>query len=209
METFIRDLVLGLSLAAPIGPVNAAQLDRGMRGGFIPAWLFGLGAVTADLVYIALVYFGIGEWAKEPIVQTFLWLFGAFVLLYTGAESVWNAHAVTIRQERKTESAFGSWLAGFLLSLLNPLSILFWLGVYGSVLAQMAAAGGGEGQVIWRTATILVGVVLWDMALAAAAGGFRRHVTANVLAAASLLSGIALVGFGLYFGWQGVQSFWA
>ncbi|AGT31831.1 hypothetical protein M493_07740 [Geobacillus genomosp. 3] len=207
METIIRDLLLGLSLAAPIGPVNAAQLDRGMRGGFVPAWLFGLGAVTADLVYIALVYFGVSDWVEQQIVQTFLWMFGAFVLLYTGAESVWNARAVTVRQGRKAESALQSWLAGFFLSLLNPLSILFWLGVYGSVLAQMAA-GGSEGRVLWRTAAILAGVLLWDAALAAAAGSFRRYVTANILAAVSRLSGMALIGFGCYFGWQGLRTFW-
>lgn len=45
-------VVLGLTLSAPIGPVNAAQLDKGVRGGFMPAWFIGLGAAAAAIIYI-------------------------------------------------------------------------------------------------------------------------------------------------------------
>lgn len=43
MSVFLSYIFLGLSLAAPIGPVNAAQLDKGIKGGFLHAWFVGLG----------------------------------------------------------------------------------------------------------------------------------------------------------------------
>lgn len=34
MSIFLSYVFLGLSLAAPIGPINAAQLDKGIKMGF-------------------------------------------------------------------------------------------------------------------------------------------------------------------------------
>ena len=34
MSIFISYMILGLSLSAPVGPVNAAQLDKGIKKGF-------------------------------------------------------------------------------------------------------------------------------------------------------------------------------
>lgn len=55
MQIFFSYILLGISLAAPIGPINAAQLDRGIRKGFFHAWMIGLGAVVAD-GFICLLY---------------------------------------------------------------------------------------------------------------------------------------------------------
>ena len=59
MNSIIAYIFLGVSLAAPIGPVNAAQLDTGIKNGFFHAWIFGIGALTADVLYMIMVYFGL------------------------------------------------------------------------------------------------------------------------------------------------------
>lgn len=86
MSLFLSYILLGLSLAAPIGPINAAQMDRGIRGGFWNSWVLGLGSLCADFVFIALVYFGTVHFLQVPFVKTFLWLFGSFVLLYSAIQ---------------------------------------------------------------------------------------------------------------------------
>ena len=82
---------LGLSLSAPIGPINAAQIDRGIKSGFMHSWTVGLGAMMADVLYIFAVYMGLVPFLEIPIVKTFLWLFGFFVLIYSGIECIMNA----------------------------------------------------------------------------------------------------------------------
>lgn len=72
----MRYILLGLSLAAPIGPVNAAQLDKGVRYGFFHAWLVGLGAMAADAVFMLLIYFGLAHFLTTPFMKTFLWSCG-------------------------------------------------------------------------------------------------------------------------------------
>jgi L-lysine exporter family protein LysE/ArgO len=87
MSIYMSYVLLGLSLAAPIGPINAAQLDKGIKYGFLHAWLVGVGAMAADIIYMLLVYFGVVHFLNTPFMQTFLWLFGCFVLTYIGIEA--------------------------------------------------------------------------------------------------------------------------
>ena len=91
MSVWISHFLLGLSLAAPIGPINAAQMDRGLRGGFLHAWLVGLGAMVADGIFMLLVYFGVIHFLNIPFMKTFLLLFGFFILTYIGVESLLTA----------------------------------------------------------------------------------------------------------------------
>lgn len=81
-EHLLSYIVLGLSLSAPVGPVNAAQIDKGIKNGFWHAWIFGLGAMAADGLYMILIYFGLSQFLTAPFVKTFLWLFGFRADLY-------------------------------------------------------------------------------------------------------------------------------
>ena len=41
-------ILLGFTLAAPIGPVNSARIDKGIKNGFWHAWIVGFGSMLAD-----------------------------------------------------------------------------------------------------------------------------------------------------------------
>ncbi|MBO0994564.1 LysE family transporter [Bacillus sp. SD088] len=204
MSVFLGYVFLGLSLAAPIGPVNAAQLDKGIKSGFFHAWLVGLGAMTADGIYMLAVFLGVVHFLEIPFMQTFLWSFGFFVLVYTGIESLLSAGKMASSARKSDESRSKSFLSGFLMSISNPLTILFWLGIYGSVLAKTAAENNKIDVIIYSFA-IIVGLLVWDVTMASVASSFRRFLTGKILFLISILSGLSLIGFGLYFGIQAVR----
>jgi L-lysine exporter family protein LysE/ArgO len=204
MNLIFSYVFLGISLAAPIGPVNAAQLDRGIKGGFINAWLVGLGATLADIIYMLFVYLGLVHFLEIPILKTFLWLFGFFVLVYTGIESLIGAGKITISNQRTSPTYSKSFFSGFFMSIANPLTIMFWLGIYGAVLAN-AKAVFSTNQLIINSIAIIVGLLIWDITMACVASTFRKLLTKQLLIAISIISGISLIGFGLYFGYQAVK----
>lgn len=199
MSLFLSYVILGLSLSAPIGPVNAAQLDKGIKKGFWHSWLFGLGAVLADVLYMVLVYLGVVHFLSTPFMQTFLWLFGAFVLIYTGIESLINAGKVTVSTKKKDETLFATMFSGFLMSLSNPMTILFWLGIYGSVLVKTASDYGTADLLLFSTA-IIIGVLIWDLTMAGISSFFRKLMSTRAITIISVLSGLSLIGFGIHFG---------
>jgi L-lysine exporter family protein LysE/ArgO len=201
MNVFLSYILLGLSLAAPIGPINAAQIDKGIKHGFMHSWLIGVGAVAADGVYMLVVYFGVVNFLEHPFMKTFLWLFGCFVLLYTGIETIVSANKLEMGGKRKEEPLVKSFISGFLMSISNPLTILFWLGIYGSVLAKTAATYETS-QLILYSSAIFIGLLIWDFTMAGVSSNFRKYLTSHLLIGISLLSGISLIGFGIYFGFQ-------
>ncbi|CAM3019401.1 LysE family translocator [Paenibacillus sediminis] len=203
MNTFLTYMFLGISLSAPIGPINAAQLDKGARYGFTHAWLVGLGAMCADLLYMLLIYFGLVHFLNTPFMKTFLWLFGCFVLVYTGIDSLRNMKQTPEIGTRKVQSVASSFRSGFLMALMNPLNILFWLGIYGSILAKSVQSDGNT-HVLWHSLGIFAGILLWDIAMAMLASTFHKFGNRTTLKIISASAGISLIGFGIYFGYQAV-----
>ncbi|RDI41896.1 LysE family transporter [Falsibacillus pallidus] len=203
---FLSYIFLGLSLSAPIGPINAAQMDKGIKYGFMHAWLVGFGAMAADLVFMMLIFFGGAQFLDMPFLKTLLWSFGCFVLIYTGAESILSAGKAAKKEDMKTESKGKSFMAGFMMALSNPLNILFWFGIYGSVLAKTAEASLDKKDVFLNSAGIFVGIFLWDLLMALIAGMFKQTMAPKLLKIISQIAGAVLIGFGLYFGWQAYKE---
>lgn len=190
-----------MSLSAPIGPINAAQLNKGIQSGFWHAYVLGLGAIIVDVIYMLLVYFGVIHLLDAPFIKAFLWLFGFFVLVYTGIESIKDAGKISSLADMRSNSTTLSktFISGFLLSLFNPLTILFWLGIFGSILAKTANQVPMQ-QLLLYSGAILIGILLWDVTMATASSIFRKFLTLRVLKSISIISGLSLIGFGLYFG---------
>ncbi|WP_449619860.1 LysE family transporter [Robertmurraya sp. Marseille-Q9965] len=198
-------IVLGFTLAAPIGPVNSARLDKGIKHGFWHAWLVGIGSMLADGIFMLMVYLGMVHFLEIPIVQVFLWLFGGFVLIYSGIESIIGAGSIALTDSRGKDSLFKCFITGFVMSITSPLSILFWLGIYGSVLAKTAQVNGPESLLIYSS-MIFLGLIVWDILIASLSTGFRKFLNKQSLTVISVLSGLSLIGFGLYFTFQGLLA---
>lgn len=198
-------IVLGFTLAAPIGPVNSARLDKGIKNGFWHAWVVGAGSMIADAIFMLMVYLGMVQFLGIPVVQIFLWLFGGFILIYSGVECIKGASSITLTYSREKDSLFKCFVIGFFMSITSPLSILFWLGIYGSVLAKTAQTNGTE-QLLIYSSMIFLGLTFWDLFVAGLTTGFRKLLNVKSLIAISIFSGISLIAFGLYFSYQGITA---
>ncbi|AGK53834.1 LysE family transporter [Bacillus sp. 1NLA3E] len=205
MSIFLSYVFLGLSLAAPIGPINAAQIERGIKNGFFHSWFVGLGAMIADSFYMIIVYLGFVQFLEKPIIQTFLWSFGCFVLIYTGIESLIGAGKTSENSLRNHEPLYRSFLSGFFMSISNPLTILFWLGIYGSVLAKTATSFSND-QLILYSSAIFCGLLIWDITMALMASTFRMYLSPFLLKIISIISGLSLISFGSYFGCEAIKK---
>lgn len=95
---------LGVSLATPIGPVKATLLNTGIKNGFFHAWFFGLGAIVTDILYMVMVYFGIGHFIEIPFIKTLLWSFGFSYLCTQGLKTY--LHYILLRWIQNLEKWF-------------------------------------------------------------------------------------------------------
>ena len=83
-EFLIKGLVIGLAIAAPVGPIGVLCIRRSLADGRLIGLLTGLGAATADGVYGAIAAFGLTAVSDLLIGQgPWLELVGGLFLCYT------------------------------------------------------------------------------------------------------------------------------
>lgn len=197
---FIHGYILGLMAAAPIGPVNIEMIRRGLRVGFWAPFCIGLGAVTADFVYVTLASLGFSSlFSHIAVMRGSLMLLGAALLSFLGIVAIREARHPVLPVENPAEQPLGKaryYLLGLLLCLANPMTIGYWLVVSAALLPS--------GEALWRSYAVLVvsvsaGCITWVVFISTVLHASRRHVSARLFRYVNLVSGLLLVGYGLYF----------
>ncbi|MBS0418115.1 MAG: LysE family transporter [Proteobacteria bacterium] len=191
VHLLFKSLVLGLSIAAPVGPIGILCIRRSIVEGRAAGLVCGLGAATADAVYGALGGFALTS-LSAWLVSGRVWMTagGSAFLLYLGVKTFRSSAAPT----PSAGSATGAYFSTFLLTLANPLTILSFTAAF----AGMGAAAVGYSGVATMLAGVFAGSALWWLMLTAVAGAARGRLTPAVFATINRVSGMILLGFGLY-----------
>jgi threonine/homoserine/homoserine lactone efflux protein len=201
VHLLLKSIVLGLSIAAPVGPIGILCIRRSIVDGQAAGFICGLGAATADALYGALGGFalsGISTW----LVRGHVWmtLIGSAFLLYLGAKT-FSAAAPdpTAASGNKSGGALAAYLSTLLLTLANPLTILSFAAAFaGMGAAADPGAAVGYGATFTMLAGVFSGSALWWLVLTTVAGTARRRLSPPLFAAINRVSGLVLAGFGLY-----------
>ncbi|NRF66004.1 LysE family transporter [Aquincola sp. S2] len=168
---FAQSLLIGLSIAAPVGPIGLLTIQRTLASGPAAGLATGLGAAVADAVYGAIGAFGVSA--------VIAWLTGArtWFAVGGGAFLLWLAWSIwrTPIAERAADAGSGRDLlrcfAGtFVLTLSNPATILSFIAVFGALAGRLAIASPWP-----MIAGVLIGSALWWLFLAAAVGRLRER----------------------------------
>ncbi len=209
LSTFSTGLLLGLSIAAPVGPIGILCIRRTLTMGQWVGLMSGLGAATADGLYGCIAGFGLTAIADFLNHQAFwLRIIGVLFLCYLGittflskppVESAAIAQAATeqsgrasVDDTRSLLTAYGSTLA---LTLTNPATILSFAAIF---------AGLGiveEGQDFVSSGLLVLGVflgsALWWFLLSGSVSLLRHRFTPTAMQWLNRLSGIILLAFGI------------
>ncbi|MGD8657459.1 MAG: LysE family transporter, partial [Desulfobacterales bacterium] len=82
---FIKGLIIGFSIAAPVGPIGILCIQRTLSDGNVQGLVTGLGAATADAIYGFIAAFGLTLISNFLVNQSF-WIrvIGGLFLCYLG-----------------------------------------------------------------------------------------------------------------------------
>ena len=197
--TLTQNILLGLTLAAPIGPVNVEIIKRGLNGGFRQALLTGAGAMCADATYLTLIFFGLTSFLNSAFIAGLLGIAGSFILIYLGAVSVKEYFKKTTEAPAPQKRIFKhSFVAGFALAISSPMTIVWWTGVFGALMASQGPVKTSLSAFL-SCLSILLGCFLWVFFLAAALHGGKKIINERLTRLISMIAGLFLVGFGIYF----------
>jgi threonine/homoserine/homoserine lactone efflux protein len=191
----VKGVIIGLSIAVPVGPIGILCIRRTLTQGRVIGFLSGLGAATADAFYGAIAGFGI-TFLSNLLVgqQTGLRLIGGGLLCIIGVRTFLSKPS---EQGKSVEAntLLGAYLSTFVLTLTNPMTILFFAAVF-------AGLGVGSGSDHYLSAGILVlgvfiGSASWWLVLSGFTGLLRGLVNVNRMRWLNRISGLIIIGFGL------------
>src|SRR5712675_196490 len=119
----LRGLVIGFSIAAPVGPIGVLCIRRTLAEGRLAGLACGLGAATADACYGAVAGFGLTAVSNLLVsYQTWLQLVGVLFLCYLGIQT-FLARPAGEAARLRSGSPTGAYLATIILTLTNPMTI--------------------------------------------------------------------------------------
>jgi len=199
MTNIFQNIILGISLAAPLGPATIAIIRSGLKYGFLSAWVTALGVVSADTTYVLLVYLGLSSLVIIPMVKAVIWSFGAFALFYLGYQSIKDAFQTMDLNRATTEIERNPFLVGYAVNISSPIAIVWWLGVFGSILASSTQNVSSTIALLYSL-TIVVGIMLWHTFLSVLTHWGNKFFKEKVIRYVSVIGGLILIGFGVRFG---------
>lgn len=191
---WLQAAAIGLSIAAPVGPIGLLTIQRSLNQGAAAGLATGLGAAVADALYGAVGAFGVSALiaaltgARVPLA-----LAGGAFLLWLAWRS-WHAPPA----DRAASAAGGADLlrcfAGtFVLTLSNPATILSFIAVFGAMAGRLPTGAP------WTMVSgVLAGSALWWLALSQAVARSRARFDARWRRRVNRASALLLAGFALW-----------
>lgn len=196
MGFFIKGLVLGISIAAPVGPIGIICIRRTLMYGMASGFVSGLGAATVDAIYGCVGVFGVS------IVSVFLsdyrihlHFLGGVFLLYLGYNT-FKAAPAKITGSVNKKGIVKAYLSTAGLTISNPITILSFAGIF-------AGLGVGINESDYFAAFFLLtgvfmGALLWWLFLNFLVDKLRHSFDEKLLKIINKICGFVLVAFGIF-----------
>lgn len=192
----LRGMVIGVSIAAPVGPIGLLCIRRSLADGMAVGLATGLGAATADAVYGAVAGFGLAAVTALILeAQVPLRLFGGLLLLWLAWGTLRAEPAKGAAQVDGRRGLAGAFASTFVLTLANPATIISFAAVFGALGVGGGPGGGAAAAAL--VAGVFLGSALWWLILTVGVGLVRARVTPALMRWINRVSGAVLGGFGL------------
>lgn len=191
----LKGLLIGFSIAAPVGPIGALCIRRTLAHGRAAGLVSGLGAATADAVYGCIAGFGL-TFISTLLISQQLWLklIGGAFLCYLGVRTL-LAHPAAQAASANGTGLLGAYASTFLLTLTNPTTILSFVAVFAGL--GLASAAGSYGTAGLLVLGVFIGSALWWLLLSGGVGLLRARINAMALVWVNRVSGIIILAFGV------------
>jgi threonine/homoserine/homoserine lactone efflux protein len=196
LSFFLRGLIIGFSIAAPVGPIGVLCIRRTLAEGRLYGFVSGLGAATADACYGTIAALGLTIISAFLVDQAnWLRLIGGAYLCYLGfrtfrAQPADRAAEATARGH----GLVGAYTSTLFLTLTNPLTIMSFLAVFAGLgLTQ----NEGALSALLLVLGVFSGSALWWFLLSGFASLFRSRVSPRGLGWVNRISGIVILAFGV------------
>lgn len=194
---FLKALLIGFAIAAPVGPIGILCIQRSLHNGFKIGLVTGLGAALADGVYGIIAGFGLTA-ISSLLVKHQFWIgvIGGLFLIYLGLKLIFTAPKDISSKKNSGKSPWHAFLTTFLLTLTNPMTILSFVAVFAGM--GLGSTHTGYTNAILLVSGITLGSACWWLLLSGGISYLLHHrLNSNMMKIINWISGGIILVFGL------------
>jgi threonine/homoserine/homoserine lactone efflux protein len=203
-DFFIKGVMIGFAIAAPVGPIGILCIRRTLLNGVVSGLATGTGAALADCFYGAIAAFSLAAVAAF-LQHHAIWLqaVGGFFLLYLGLRIFRQQprKGDEIRSQRayphSPKQLARDFVSTFFLTLTNPATILSFVAIFAGLGLVDAQREPDYAMSALMVAGVFLGSLCWWCILAGGIGLVRHRLDHKALRFANILSAVIIIGFGL------------
>jgi threonine/homoserine/homoserine lactone efflux protein len=192
---FLKGLILGFSIAAPVGPIGILCIRRTVQYGRFSGFVSGLGAAVADAIYAVIAAFGLTFISNFLTAEQFwLRLLGGIFLFYLG----WRTFCAKTKSKSTDVShttLVNDFISTFFLTLTNPMTILSFLAIFAGL--GLSSLHGSYFEASTLILGVFLGSAVWWLILSEGVTLFRKKVSDQVMLWINRIAGSLIAGFGI------------
>ncbi len=194
LKFLLRGAIIGISIAAPVGPIGILCIRRSFIYGRLVGFISGLGAATADAIYGCIAGFGL-TFISHILIEQKIWvrLVGGVFLFYLGIRTFFTKPADEAAVLR-FDTLSGSYFSTFFLTLTNPMTIIFFTAIFTGL--GVVAKRGDYLSASLIVLGVFTGSASWWLILSNIVSLFRKRVTKKGLQWINRIAGALIFGFG-------------
>jgi threonine/homoserine/homoserine lactone efflux protein len=193
---FVKGLVFGLSIAAPIGPIGVLCIRRTLKDGMLIGLVSGLGAAAADATYGCVAGFGLSAVSNYIAGhQNRIGLIGGALLCFLGVKTFLSKAASPAAPSSGDVRLLNAWGSTFVLTLGNPATLLSFAAAFGAFGLGVSGGSAAAGLLV---SGVFLGSAAWWLALCALVSRFRTQISPTGMRPINWVSGTVLIVFGIY-----------
>ena len=200
---FAEGWLIGLAIAAPVGPIGLLCIRRTLRDGRLVGLATGMGAATADGVYGLVAATGLALSGLLVSHGDLMRLGGGMMIIYLGVTTFLRGLKDIPHDPAKSSPArepFKAYATTFFLTLTNPATILAFIGMISGL---SAGAESGPDAAYWLIAGVFLGSASWWFLLVGITSSIRGLISDMAMRMIDFISGGILAIWGAWMVWQG------
>jgi threonine/homoserine/homoserine lactone efflux protein len=194
LRLFIQGIIIGLTLAAPVGPISLLCIHRTVANGRLHGIISGLGVATSDSFYAAVAFLGLTAVSGLIIGnQTVFRLVAGVILVLIGIR-VFLSVPAEVSTGRDPEPYLRDYLSMVAITAANPLTIIFYITILPGF--GVVALGTSLIAALPFVTGIFIGSAMWWIILCGSLGSVRSRLSAGNLRWINRVSGVLITCFG-------------
>jgi threonine/homoserine/homoserine lactone efflux protein len=192
---FIQGMIIGLTLAVPVGPISLMCIQRAVTEGRFHGIVSGIGVATSDSFYAGITFFGLTALSGLIIAHQFSLRLAAGVVLILVGIRIFLSTPAPLSVKTEHESYLKDYLSMVAIAAANPLTLIFFVAIlpgFGVILHENSVLAATE-----FVGGVFVGSTLWWIILCGSIGTVRSRIRAEHLRLIHRISGVLIVVFGV------------